>query len=468
MLQVSDLPRTTGMQPHVAQPPERLIYYTNHRLSQVPQLKSLPPRLVRGIHLAAMVFPFKVNSYVLDNLIDWGAAPDDPMFRLVFPHPDMLQDGDREVLDDLLERGDEVAIAAEVQRIRADMNPHSSDQIVNVPLFEGASLDGVQHKYDETALFFAKQGQTCHSYCSFCFRWPQFVDSAVDRFEARDGERLYAYLRTRRDITDVLLTGGDPFVMSSRRLADYLEPLLAPEFSHVTNIRIGTKALSYWPQRFYVGAEAEELNRLLVRVADSGKQVAVMAHVNHWRELTPEPVHRAVEALRRSGAVIRTQSPVLRHVNDDVAVWRRNWRDQVAMGMIPYYMFVERDTGANHYFRISLDRALAIYQAAAAAVSGICRTARGPVMSAGPGKIHVLGRLAIGNDDYFVLSFLQARRKEWLHRPFLAKYSADAAWINELVPPEGEDGFFFDRPYAELLAQRSGEHRLEAEEVGHE
>jgi KamA family protein len=433
---------------------QRITYYANHRLSHVPQLQLLPPELVHGIRLAAMVFPFKVNSYVLENLIDWQSAPDDPVFRLVFPHPDMLLDDDREKLDRLSRLGDAKRIGAEVARIRASMNPHSSDQVVNVPMFEGSSAEGLQHKYDETTLFFAKQGQTCHSYCSFCFRWPQFVESSVDRFQASDGARLYGYLRAHPEVSDLLVTGGDPLVMSSRRLADYLEPLLAPEFAHVRNIRIGTKAISYWPHRFLAGEDANELKTLLTRISDSGKHIAIMAHVNHWRELVPEPVHRAVEMLRGTGATIRTQSPVLRHVNDDAAVWQRNWTDQVAMGLVPYYMFVERDTGANRYFRIGLDQALSIYQKASASVSGICRTARGPVMSAGPGKIHVLGRLAIGADEYFVLSFLQARRKDWLFRPFLAKYSEDASWINELSPPEGENQFFFEEPYAQLVSQK--------------
>jgi KamA family protein len=446
---------------------ERITYYANHRLSQVPQLKHLPAELLRGIRLAAMVFPFKVNSYVLDNLIDWEAGSDDPMFRLVFPHPEMLLEEDRQKLDRLSRLGDSEAIRVEVDRIRAAMNPHSSDQVVNVPIFDGSSIEGVQHKYDETALFFAKQGQTCHSYCSFCFRWPQFVQSSVHRFQAQDGTQLYRYLRTHPEISDILLTGGDPFVMSSRRLADYLEPLLAPEFAHIKNIRIGTKAISYWPHRFLVGKEANELKSLLLRISEAGKHVAIMAHVNHWRELAPEPVHRAVDALRSVGAIIRTQSPILRHVNDDVSVWRRNWTDQVAMGMVPYYMFVERDTGANHYFRLSLQKALSIYQKASASVSGICRTARGPVMSAGPGKIQVLGRLAIGANEYFVLSFLQARRKEWLNRPFLAKYSESASWISELTPPESEGQFFFEDTYGQFLSEKKLAAARQLDGIGH-
>jgi KamA family protein len=431
---------------------EKILYYTNRKLLSIPQLAHLSPELVKGIQLASLVFPFKVNSYVLENLIDWRAGPDDPMFRLTFPHPDMLSAEDLSTLERLQAAGDERALAAAVGRIRTAMNPHSSDQKANLPIFNDSAIEGVQHKYDETALFFPKQGQTCHAYCTFCFRWPQFVMEANERFQADDADPFYAYLREHSEITDILMTGGDPMVMNSRRLAAYLEPLLAPELSHIRNIRIGTKALSYHPARFLQGDDSAELTELITRLSDAGRHVAVMAHVNHWRELEPEPVHEAVYALRKAGATIRTQSPVLRHVNDDPAVWRRNWSDQISMGMIPYYMFVERDTGANHYFGIPLTRALSIFQQAMAGMSGLGRTARGPVMSAGPGKVHVMGRMEIGGQEHFVLSFLQAREKEWLHKPFLADYSETAAWLSDLRPSEGKNAFFFEEAYKKFLS----------------
>ncbi|MBB3610463.1 lysine 2,3-aminomutase [Rhizobium sp. BK602] len=430
----------------------KITYYANHRLDHVPQLEKLDPALVEGIRLAALVFPFKVNSYVLDTLIDWEAGEQDPIFRLVFPHPDMLLPEDLASLRRLRNAGDPTLLTAEIMRIRDSMNPHSSNQLTNIPIFDGRHVPGMQHKYQETTLFFAKQGQTCHSYCTFCFRWPQFVKTGADKFEADDGAQMLDYLRTRPDVSDLLMTGGDPMVMTTRRLTAYLEPLLSREFDHIRNIRIGTKAITYNPQRFVTDKDANELLALIARLADAGKHVAVMAHVNHWRELEPEPVHQAIAALRNAGAVLRTQSPVLRHINDDASVWSRMWKDQVELGMVPYYMFMERDTGAHHYFGTGVARALSIYQDASAAVSGICKTARGPVMSAGPGKIHVLGRLSHGGREHFILSFLQARKKEWLNRPFLADYSETARWLDDLTPSGGDNAFFFTHEYQQMMA----------------
>src|SRR5262249_15020192 len=202
--------------------------------------------------------------------------------------------------------------------------------------------------------------------------------------------------------------GGDPLVMNAATLAGYLEPLLGPEFDHVQTIRIGTKALSYWPYRFLAG-ESDEVLRLFERVVEAGKHLAIMAHVSHWKELTPRAPREAIRRLRNAGAVIRTQAPLVRHVNDSSAVWARMWKDQVRLGCVPYYMFVERDTGASRYFKVPLARALDIYREAVTQNSGLGRTARGPVMSALPGKVAVDGVADVGGQPVFVLSFLQAR-----------------------------------------------------------
>src|SRR5262249_51013903 len=155
--------------------------------------------------------------------------------------------------------------------------------------------------------------------------------------------------------------------------------LLGKDFDHVQTIRIGTKSLGYWPYRFLSGEDADDLLRLFERVVAAGKHLAVMAHVSHWKELAPDAAGEAIRRLRSAGAVIRTQSPLVRHVNDDAAVWGRVWKEQVRLGCIPYYMFVERDTGASRYFKVPLYRALEIYRDALGQNSGLGRTARGPV-----------------------------------------------------------------------------------------
>lgn len=448
---------TSSMQPfpRSAIGAHKLVTYTSQKLLEIPEVSRIPSDLLDGICLAAMVFPFKVNSYALDHLINWAEVPDDPMFRLLFPHPDMLDDEDIALLSTLVrDQASPVEVDRAVLAIRARLNPHSSDQIANVPILQGRAAHGIQHKYENTVLFFPKQGQTCHSYCTFCFRWPQFVSSEAVKFESDDAVLLHSYLRSNGAVTDLLLTGGDPLVMNARRLRGYLEPLLSRDLSHVKNIRLGTKSLSYWPYRYLAGADAQELLDLIERLVSGGKHVAIMAHINHWREMAPAPFQEAVYRLRQAGAVIRTQSPLLRHINDAPEVWSKTWTEQVRQGMVPYYMFIERDTGPSRYFGIPLSRALHIFNEASTGISGICKTARGPVMSAGPGKVQIVGVIEVCGRKHFVLTFLQARDSSWLGRPFLAEYSETAQWLDQLVPADGGRSFFYEKAYAELLDQK--------------
>ena len=113
-------------------------------------------------------------------------------------------------------------------------------------------------------------------------------------------------------------------------------------------------------------------------------------------------------------------------------MWSRMWNDQVSLGIVPYYMFVERDTGAKRYFEVPLAKAHQIYRNAQEQTTGLGRTARGPSMSAAPGKVEVQGDAYINGEHVFVLRFLQARDPSWVNRPFFAKYDENATWLNEL------------------------------------
>ncbi len=156
--------------------------------------------------------------------------------------------------------------------------------------------------------------------------------------------------------------------------------------------------------------------------------------------------------------MIRAQAPLLRHVNDSADTWATLWRSEVRLGIVPYYMFVERDTGAKAYFEVPLARALEIHRAATAKVSGLARTARGPSMSAGPGKIEVLGTPEIGGEKVFALRFLQARDPAWVNRPFFARFDENATWLDHLRPAFGEREFFFEPGYRNLRESAEAAH----------
>ncbi|KAH8081091.1 synthetase [Aureococcus anophagefferens] len=349
-------------------------------LAAIDQWGEKYPRLqenMQDVKRAALIFPFKASPYLVDELIDWDMEADirtDP-FKLVFPTMDMLSDEHRELLD---------------------------GKALNAP--KKAELTGVQHKYAETVLFFAAAAQTCHAYCTYCFRWAQFIGDPDLRFAQKDADSLFDYLEEHPEVSDILFTGGDPMIMQTRMLKQYLEPFKDPtHLPHIKNLRIGTRALTFWPQRFTTDADADELMTLLREVKEiGGRHMAIMAHLGHVRELSTDKVKHAIHRLKQEGGVIiRSQSPVMRGINDDADVWAAKWREEVRLGVIPYYMFIARDTGAQSYF-----------------------------------DVEIVGLQTIQGTEAFVLRFLQCRDDQWIGKVF-AKYDPKAIWFDDLEPLDG-------------------------------
>ncbi len=428
---------------------------------EIEQLRALSPEVRLEMIAVANVLPFRVNSWLVERLIHWSDVPFDPIFQLVFPQPGMLEPDDLARMKTLVAReAPKHEIDALARRIRARMNPHPAGQkTLNVPMLDGEALPGLQHKYAETVLFFPRQGQTCHAYCTYCFRWAQFVGDADLRFAATEADGLVRYLHAHPEVDNVLITGGDPMVMKSNVLARYIDPLLAPGMEQINAIRIGSKAATYWPFRFLTDPDADDLLRLFERVTKSGRHLAFMAHVTHPRELEPPEVAEAFRRIRSTGAVIRCQAPIVRHVNDSADAWAELWQRQVAVGAVPYYMFVERDTGPRNYFEVPLSRAWSIFRGAQSAVSGLARTARGPSMSATPGKVVVDGIAHVAGEDVLALRFVQARRPEWVGRPFFAELDRGATWLDGLRPAFGEREFFFEAELRALAKAASASRR---------
>ncbi len=424
---------------------------TRGNIHRFPEWTWLPPELREVVRVVGCVLPFRANTFVTRQLIDWERIPEDPMYQLTFPQREMLADGEYRAIRELLDKGASGDLLAQaVLEVHDRLNPHPAGQLShNVPVLHDRPLQGIQHKYKETVLFFPAQGQTCHAYCSYCFRWPQFMNLPGLRFQGRRSSPLIQYLKRCPEVTDLLITGGDPLVMKTGVLERYLAPILDAGLARLQNIRIGTKALSYWPFRFLTDPDADDLLRLFERVVDSGRSLALMAHFCHDKELQPDPVRKAIRRIRSTGAEIRVQAPLIRHVNDAPEVWSEMWRQAVRLGMSPYYMFVERNTGAQEYFSVSLHRAQKIYHAAIQRVSGLARTVRGPSMSAFPGKIQVLGTAQFGVDKVFVLQFLQAREPSWVGKPFFARFDPEARWLDDLKPAFGRRSFFFERDRAD-------------------
>jgi L-lysine 2,3-aminomutase len=362
--------------------PKKYRAFGRSDLDRLPQFAELPLEERHALKAVSAVLPFKLNNYVLDELIDWSRIPHDPIYQLTVPQREMLSPTDFARMVELVRRD---APAAELRsaagEIRARLNPHPAGQkTLNVPVLDGEPIPGMQHKYRETVLFFPASGQTCHAYCTYCFRW------------------------------------------------------------------------AYWPYAYTTDDGADGYLRLFEEIVASGRPPAFMAHFTHPVELETPAVEAATARILRTGAVIRCQAPLIRHVNDAAGVWARMWRTQVRLGMVPYYMFVERDTGPKRYFEVPLARALEVFRGAYQQVSGLARTVRGPSLSAMPGKVEITGVTEIDGRRLFALQFLQARNPDWVKRPFFAEYDETATWLDDLVPAFGDREFFYEAELRDLIA----------------
>jgi L-lysine 2,3-aminomutase len=214
--------------------PRKMKFYGLKDIDDIPQLKLLTDEERFSIKVVSNVLPFRVNNYVVEDLIDWNNIPDDPIYQLTFMQKEMLTDAQFNKMADVLKKSDASPeeIKQTAEQIRLELNPHPAGQrLYNVPKIDDEPVPGVQHKYRETVLVFPSAGQTCHAYCTFCFRWAQFVGMTDLKFATDESKRFQDYLQNQTDVTDVLFTGGDPMIMSAKNLAVLLNHYWNPSLT---------------------------------------------------------------------------------------------------------------------------------------------------------------------------------------------------------------------------------------------
>ncbi|MEM6272229.1 MAG: lysine 2,3-aminomutase [Bacteroidota bacterium] len=383
--------------------------YTNHTFAQTPYYAALPPAERMTFDLLAQVFHFKVNRYVCEHLIDWEKVPEDPIYRFVFPRREMLAPRDFAFLQELARGGiDERLRQQFVAGIRRRQQPRYISAPGSLPRWDGEPITGMYRNFPTiVSLFPDPMVKTCHAYCSYCFRWIMFNNRKAQQSSSyRDPRTPVPWLRAHPEVSDVLFTGADPLVLKARTLEQYIAPIL--DLESVQVIRISSKSLAWWPYRFTRDPDADNLLRLFAAIRARGKHLNLCVHFTHPRELAHPEVARAVDRIRETGAVIRTQGPLIRNVNDDPGTWSRLWTQQVALGMVPYYMFMEADHHPQSCFRVRPARALRIFQAAQATTTGLARTVRGPVFMYDLNRVLLDGTTTVNGQTYFVLKTLQS------------------------------------------------------------
>ncbi|HEV2373715.1 MAG TPA: lysine 2,3-aminomutase [Streptosporangiaceae bacterium] len=398
--------------------------FTAADLDALTARAGLPPARREKVRAVAAVTGFGVTSYVADELIDWAAAPDDPLWRLMFPAEDML---DGTVTGPTTSQPGTGAPGRQVQA--------AARQAGGRPLAAGPQpgecvLPGAHRISHDTVLIYLPAGPGYGLACPGAAHPPR---RAAPALAPGDVGRLAACLAGHPEVSMVEVA-GDALAMPACTLRGYIEPLLAA--GHLAAIQLPTRALACWPHRFLAGPDADDTLRLFTQATEQGTTVMLMACFTHPRELEPDPATRAAARVRATGAMICTSGPLTGTVNDDPLTWAGLWRAQTRAGMVPHAMTIQHITGPAVHYQVPLARAHDIFAAAYASVTGLARTVRGPVMADGHATICLDGTTQAGTQKLFVLRHLQARDPHLAGQPFFAAYDPQAAWPDQLHPPD--------------------------------
>ncbi|MGK7345683.1 MAG: KamA family radical SAM protein [Candidatus Nitrospinota bacterium M3_3B_026] len=315
-------------------------------IKDIKKVEGLPAGQGEKLGPVVEKFAFRTNDYY-NSLIDWD-DPGDPIRKIIIPD------------------------TAELDAYgRLDASDEESYTIV----------PGLQHKYTYTALLLVND--VCGGYCRFCFRKRLFMDGADE--VSKDVSEGIEYIRGAKELNNILLTGGDPLLLSTARLDAIISELR--RIDHVKIIRIGSKMPAFNPFRIL---DDPALLEMFERHCDNDRKLYLMAHFNHPRELTPE-AREAMTRIAKAGVVTCNQTPLLRGVNDDPFVLGELFNELSYVGVPPYYLFQLRPTLGTRAFVIPVEEGFDIFEKARMLCSGTAKRARF-VMSHATGKIEMAGK----------------------------------------------------------------------------
>lgn len=404
------------------------------------------------------VYRFLATKHIL-NSIDWDNYQNDPIFYLVFPQPGMIRKEEVEKYLNAKTEEEKSHIVAQYQKTFT--NPHDGKQLLNKPWYLDEETDtvevlpGVQHKYPPVMLILDKSTQNCFAYCTYCFRHAQ-VRGDEDMFVQEDINQIHKYVAKHKEITDLLITGGDGGFITYERLKAYLEPIIYdPKLSHIRTVRIGSRVLTYHPE--YILSERFTKHLELFREAiDNGVQIAWVSHFSTPRELLNPATVAAIRRFKNYGLTLKSQSPIMKHIsiffdekgNVDIDKSAQNWIDLgnilAMLGIGFHSMYFARPTGEHHYFAATIDEINKIFSKIYKVLSSINRPSRYITQTQSAGKVSLLGTTEIHGEKVFVLKFNEGRNMDWIDTVYFAKYDPEAKIIEKLTPFEGEKFFYID------------------------
>jgi KamA family protein len=278
-------------------------------------------------------------------------------------------------------------------------------------------VPGLQHKYAQTGLLLVTD--RCASYCRYCFR-KRIVGNDSDEI-APDYARVADYIRRHPEMNNVLLSGGDPFVLNTHKLHRIMDHLLP--LPNLTSIRLGTKTIAFYPPRF----ADPELPGLFTRIIEAGKMPVIVSHFDHLGEISEEAANN-IRRLRQCGVQFLNQTVLLNRVNDDAVILAKTFAKLHELGVRPYYLFQGRPVKAASHFQVPLKKGIAIATGVNARLSGIQKTFK-YIMSHRTGKIEILD---LGSDNRVYMRYHQNKHPEKIGRVFSRPYIEGACWLDDL------------------------------------
>lgn len=358
-------------------------------IRDIDKIQNIPPAEREKLKKVAERYVFRANDYYL-SLINWD-DPNDPIKQLIIPREEELTDWGK------LDASNEAAVT--VSR-------------------------GVQHKYPDTVLLLCNE--VCGAYCRYCFRKRLFMDENDET--TNDVSAGIQYIAEHPEVTNVLLTGGDPLLMATRKLRSIISALR--DIEHVRIIRIGSKMPAFDPWRILNDTDLQDV---FSTYSTMHKRIYLMAHFDHPRELT-EPAVEGIDRFLRCGVICVNQCPLIKGINDDPNVLEEMYRKLSWIGCPPYYLFQGRPTAGNEPYEVPIVRGWGIFREALRRGSGLARRAR-YVMSHETGKIEILGV----DEKNIYLRYHRAKDAALRGKFMIYQRNDDAYWLDQLEPAEGGD-----------------------------
>ncbi|MEO0935920.1 MAG: KamA family radical SAM protein, partial [Cyanobacteria bacterium J06641_2] len=334
---------------------EKLPQFKNWRDELIESLKlsssaenwlSLDDSDKQRVNQAKQRFPVMVPvGYA--NLVNWQ-NPSDPLRQLLIPSDDEASD-----IGSLDTSGEEFSTV----------------------------IPGLQHKYEQTAVLIVTQA--CAGHCRYCFRRRLMSKDVMVKETIEDLQEAISYIKQHPEIDNVLLSGGDPMVCSTRRLANLFAEL--SQIPHIWQIRISSKLPAFLPSRFTTDSELlSVLNQY-----NSRFQIVFQCHFDHPREITPL-AEKALFNLRQAGCLLTSQIALMRGVNAEVDTMTELYKRLHRLGVIPQYLFHPRPVKHATHFQLPIIEAMKLVEAIRQRCNGSVKRFR-YILTHSDGKLELVG-----------------------------------------------------------------------------